>query len=235
MNGDETVEVEDLAEPGFLAAREAMVEQILRNCEQTGVVISDAVLEIMRQVPRERFAPRAILTETYDDRAIPIGLGQTLSQPTMVAWMTTLLDLNGLENVLEVGTGSGYQAFVISQLVPHGKLTTIERHSLHGRRARRRLAALGGSNVIVIIGDGSAGYPDGAPFDRILVTAGAPDIPGPLVEQLASPGRLVCPVGPRDLQELTTVDKSADGHLSIMNHGRCVFVPLVGSLGWSEE
>ena len=211
-----------------------LIESIARNAIENGTEINEGGLRGLNCIPRERFVPRGERLYAYEDRAIYIGLGQTVSQPTMVAWMTSLLELKGDERVLEVGTGSGYQALAISILLTSGKLITIERHPWHGRRARRRLHAFGANNVQVVIGDGSAGYSDGAPYDRILVTAGAPEIPRALVSQLASPGRLVCPVGPRDSQELTTVDIDEQGNETVKTHGRCVFVPLVGEAGWNE-
>jgi protein-L-isoaspartate(D-aspartate) O-methyltransferase len=193
--------------------------------------VTDArVLDAMRRVPREAFVPRASHPEAYADRALPIGSGQTISQPYMVAVMTEALRLAGDERVLDVGTGSGYQAAVLSVLAR--EVITIERRPELAESARTTLAALGYTNVTVIAGDGTLGSPEHAPFDAIVVGAGAPRIPEALKSQLStSSGRLVIPVGPPDHQTLHIVTR--DGNAFTDTQGlACVFVPLIGEEGW---
>jgi protein-L-isoaspartate(D-aspartate) O-methyltransferase len=168
----------------------------------------------------------------YADRALPLGLGQTISQPLMVAVMTQALHLTGRERVLEVGTGSGYQTAILGRIA--ASVYTIERHAELTIPVAHRLASIGISNVTLLVGDGSLGWPEEAPYDRILVTAGAPAIPGPLLDQLISGCILVIPVGRVDLQELQVVQKGTDT-IYIQSLGRCVFVPLLGEEGWQMD
>jgi protein-L-isoaspartate(D-aspartate) O-methyltransferase len=189
------------------------------------------VLEAMRKVPRHRFVEEALRERAYGDHPLPIGDGQTISQPYMVAAMTQLLRLTGPEKVLEVGSGSGYQTAVLAELAR--RVCSIERLPGLAARARRILEELGYTNAVVRTGDGTYGWPDEAPFDRILVTAGAPAVPGPLVQQLAEGGRLVVPVGEAQSQTLHVVEK-VDGQTRISTDCGCVFVKLVGRYGWDE-
>jgi len=190
------------------------------------------VLEAMRRVPRERFVPAVSQGLAYTDRALPIGSGQTISQPFMVAVMTEALMLEGTERVLEIGTGSGYQAAILAELASH--VVTIERRPELAHAARDTLAALGYRNVEVVVGDGTLGLVTGEPFDRILVTAGAPRVPQALTRQLSSQrGRLVIPVGTPAQQWLTIVVRDGD-RLTETQREACVFVPLLGHDGWSE-
>jgi len=196
--------------------------------------IRDArVLAAMRRVPRHLFVPEPWRECAYDDRPQPIGENQTISQPLMVALMTELLELQGSEVVLELGTGSGYQCAVLAELCR--KVISIERHAVLAERAKRILEGLGYTNVEIHAADGTLGWPDEAPYPCIVVTAGAPSVPPPLVEQLAPGGRLVVPVGDRDVQTLTLIRKDARGRTSWSEHGRCVFVPVVGHHGWRED
>lgn len=207
-------------------AREEMVRTQL---EERGV--HDArVLDAMRLVPRHLFVPEIVRPFAYDDRPLEIGEGQTISQPLMVGLMTQLLDLSGTERVLEVGTGSGYQAAVLSMLA--AEVFTVERHAELAERARATLETLGYRNVCVLLADGSRGLPPHAPYDRILVTAGAPALPPPLIDQLATGGILVIPIGDSLTQSLVQVRMSADGRIRCTYHGGCVFVPLLGTYGW---
>ncbi len=190
------------------------------------------VLDAMRKVPRHVFVPREYEQSAYEDRPLPIGFGQTISQPYMVALMTEALCLKGDEKVLEVGTGSGYQAAILAEIVDH--VVTIERIPELAARASEILRNLGYGNVEVVVGDGSKGYPPRAPYDAIVVTAGAPRIPDALVEQLAEGGRIVIPVGSGFHQTLTRLTKKQGGNDIEYLEG-CIFVPLVGECGWNEN
>lgn len=192
--------------------------------------ISDKrVLEAFRKVPRHLFIPESVRRSAYDDCALPIGEGQTISQPYMVAVMTEQLKLKGDETVLEIGTGSGYQAAIIAELCK--KVYSVERHKVLAERAEEIMKSQGYSNIEFIIGDGTEGYAQAAPYDAIIVTAGCPEIPKPLVEQLKDGGRLVIPVGDVYQQLLTTVSKHGT-KFETEESVPCVFVPLVGKFGW---
>jgi protein-L-isoaspartate(D-aspartate) O-methyltransferase len=206
-------------------------EQMVRTQIEARGVTAPAVLAALRSVPRERFVPPDAGGEAYADRALPIGLGQTISQPYMVAVMTAALDLSATAHVLEIGTGSGYQAAVLSRL--SHDVVTIERHAALAEEARARLASLGYDNVRVVVGDGTEGAPVEAPFDGILVTAGAPRVPTTLQDQLADGGRLVIPVGPAMHQELLIVSRQGET-FQTRRGDACVFVPLVGRHGWDS-
>ncbi len=189
------------------------------------------VLSAMRDIPRHLFVPPPYDKSAYEDCPLPIGNGQTISQPYIVASMTELLSLQPTDRVLEIGTGCGYQAAVLAVLVR--LVTTIERIPEVARLARENLATVGSKNVEVIVGDGTVGYPQKAPYDGIIITAATPSVPEPLVEQLAEGGRLVAPVGGRDIQELIRLIKK-DGSIIEEHHGGVRFVPLIGQCGWSE-
>jgi protein-L-isoaspartate(D-aspartate) O-methyltransferase len=182
-------------------------------------------------VPREAFVPGAG-SLAYDDRALPIESGQTISQPYIVARMTELLVIEPGDRILEIGTGSGYQAAVLACL--GASVVTIERHPELARTAAERLAALGIPGVDVRVGDGSVGAPDDAPWDGIIVTAAAPAIPDALRDQLAVGARLVIPVGPRYQQDLLVVERRGERDWEEWSDGPVVFVPLVGEGGWQE-
>jgi protein-L-isoaspartate(D-aspartate) O-methyltransferase len=208
-----------------VARRDAMVRS---QIERRGV--SDPrVLAAMRAVPRELFVAPHLAEAAYEDRALPIGSDQTISQPYMVAVMTEALRLGPEARVLEVGTGSGYQAAVLSHLARH--VYTIERRADLAEQARARLAALGCENVHVLVGDGTEGAVDHAPFDGIVVTAGAPKVPEPLTAQLADGGRLVIPVGTAREQDLVIIERRGN-RLEQTAGEPCVFVPLIGRHGW---
>ncbi len=189
------------------------------------------VIDAMLRVPRHRFVPEEELPRAYEDMALPIGHGQTISQPYMVAIMTELLDLKGSEKVLEVGTGSGYQSAILAELAR--EVHSVERIPELLDRAEKTLKALGYTNINLYLSDGSLGLPEEAPFDRILVTAGAPEVPGPLVEQLKEGGILVCPVGSRYSQQLVRLRKTPSG-IETSHHTLCLFVPLIGEYGWKQ-
>jgi protein-L-isoaspartate(D-aspartate) O-methyltransferase len=207
--------------------RERMVEEQLGR---RGIT-DGRVLDAMRKVPRQHFVEEALRDRAYGDHPLPIGDGQTISQPYMVAAMTQLLRLTGSEKVLEVGSGSGYQTAVLAELAR--RVCSIERLPGLAARARRILEELGYTNAVIRTGDGTYGWPDEAPFDRILVTAGAPAVPGPLVQQLAEGGRLVVPVGEPQSQTLHVVEK-VGGQTRTSTDCGCVFVKLVGRYGWEE-
>ena len=205
----------------FRRERAALVASI-----QRAEGLSDRVVQAMLQVPRHVFVPEDQLYRAYDDNPLTIGHGQTISQPTVVAMMTEALDVRGDEVVLEIGTGSGYQAAVLSRLVK--RVETIEIVAPLAERAEKALKRMGYDNVFVHVGDGYAGLVDKAPFDRIIITAAPPQIPPRLVEQLATGGRMVLPVGPRfGVQDLIVIEKRSDGTLGRTNLGPVRFVPMV--------
>lgn len=189
------------------------------------------VLDAMRKVPRHIFISTYLQDKAYNDSALPIGEGQTISQPYMVAIMTELLELKGNEKVLEIGTGSGYQAAILAELAK--EVFTIERIETLAKNAEERLLLLGYKNVHVKADDGTSGWEEKAPFDRILITAGAPHVPKPLIDQLADNGTIIIPVGDRLVQRLLIIKKS-DGKLIEEYHVPCVFVPLIGEYGWEK-
>ena len=189
------------------------------------------VLAAMRKVPRHEFMPAGLREQAYGDHAMPIGEGQTISQPYMVALMTELLGLTGTERVLEIGTGSGYQAAVLAEL--SGKVFTVERIKTLADKARAALDRVGYRTVAIKVYDGTYGWKDMGPFDAIVVTAASPDVPQPLVDQLKEGGRMVIPVGERYSQVLVKVVKTAAGVVSSKSVP-CVFVPLIGNHGWKE-
>jgi protein-L-isoaspartate(D-aspartate) O-methyltransferase len=218
----------EVQEDYFNEARQVMVETQIRGRG----VLDPRVLAAMAKVPRHRFIPRHLWEQAYSDYPLPIGEEQTISQPYIVALMTEALELAGPEKVLELGTGSGYQAAVLGELA--AQVFTIERLPSLARAAEQILASLGYSNVHVIVADGTLGWPGQAPFDAILVTAGSPQVPPPLVDQLAMGGRLVIPVGDRYSQTLTRVRRTPDG-LKHEYLGGCRFVKLIGRHGWQAE
>lgn len=211
----------------FAEARSAMVaEQLARRG-----IRDPRVLEAMRAVAREDFVPPEYIDRAYDDGPLAIGREQTISQPYMVALMTQALQLSPNAHVLEIGTGSGYQAAVLARLVRD--VTSIERIPALANAARARLKRLGVSNVMVIEGDGSGGWPDGAPYDGIIVTAAAPDLPTLLTDQLADGGRMVIPVGGRRKQMCLLVQRTGP-RIETREMTACMFVPLRGAHGWQE-
>ena len=207
-------------------ARRRMVERL------RAAGLRDArVAEALGQVARHSLIPEALRHRAYDDVPLPIGERQTISAPHVVARMTEALGLGGEETVLEVGTGSAYQAAVLARLA--ARVVSIERIPALANRARSALDALGVTNVIVHLGDGTRGWPALAPYDAIVVTAGGPDVPPPLLAQLAPGGRLVGPFGARGAQELVRVSRDAAGRLWAESLGPCRFVDLVGEHGWA--
>jgi protein-L-isoaspartate(D-aspartate) O-methyltransferase len=188
------------------------------------------VLAAMRDIPRHLFVPQPYDKSAYEDCPLPIGNGQTISQPYIVALMTELLMPQPTDIILEIGTGCGYQAAVLAAIV--SKVFSIERISEVADLARANLKKVDCKNVEVIVGDGTMGYLQKAPYDGIIITAATPSVPQPLIEQLAEKGRLVAPVGGRDIQELIRLRKT-EGSITEEHHGGVRFVPLIGKCGWS--
>ena len=197
----------------------------------SGHVRDNRVLDAMARVPRELFVPPELRDQAYSNEPLPIGYGQTISQPLMTAYMTSVLKPAPTDRVLEVGTGSGYQAAILGLLTHRGSVVTVERVPALARHADELLRFIGLTNVQVVPAGATLGYPEKAPFDAILVTAAAPQLPQSLLKQLAVGGRLVIPVGSRDSQELVLAMKTNEG-ISINYKGPCRFVPLVGKEAW---
>ena len=195
-------------------------------------IADERVLDAIGRVRRELFVPSSVAERAYENVALPIGLGQTISQPYVVALMTQSLGLTGTERVLEVGTGSGYQAAILASLA--SAVVSVERVAPLLESARRALDALGVTNVELHPASGTLGWPAGAPYDRIIVTAAGPEIPAVLLNQLAPDGRLVIPVGTLKAQRLVLVRRTSDG-FEETNLGGVRFVPLVGEGGWSAS
>ena len=208
----------------------ARVRMVDEQIEGRGIK-DQRVIQALRELPRHLFVPGDETSLAYTDRPLPLGSGQTISQPYMVALMTEALALQGWEKVLEIGTGSGYQGAVLSML--SARVFSIERVGALAERARRTLEKLEIRNIEIIEANGSLGLPEEAPFDAIVVTAAAPSVPRPLLDQLADGGRLVLPVGDRYTQNLVRITKEA-GNLHRESLGLCAFVPLIGSEGWDE-
>jgi protein-L-isoaspartate(D-aspartate) O-methyltransferase len=212
----------------YLDERQRMVDEQLASRD----IRDSRVLEAMREIPRHIFVPREHRHLAYKDAPLPIGNGQTISQPYIVAFMTQLLYLEGEEIVLEIGTGSGYQAALLGHLAR--EVHTVERQPRLADRATMLLVGLGLQNVYVHVGDGTLGWPDEAPYDRILATAAAPDVPPPLFDQLADGGRMVIPVGGRGEQYLECWIRQ-EGRLIHKPGPPVAFVPMLGAYGWREE
>ncbi|HET7623526.1 MAG TPA: protein-L-isoaspartate(D-aspartate) O-methyltransferase [Gemmatimonadaceae bacterium] len=206
-------------------ARRRMVEAL-----QDGGIRDLAVLRAFDEVPRHLFVPTGMRHRAYEDTSLPIGQGQTISQPSMHARYLELLELTGNEKVLEVGTGSGYQTALLAHLA--SQVFSIERVAPLLERARDAIRQTGARNVSVLVGDGTLGWRDYGPYDAVLVTAGAPDVPRPLAEQLAEGGRLLIPLGGREEQMLTLVTRRGDA-LQRRDIAPARFVPLVGTFGWA--
>ncbi len=190
------------------------------------------VLSAFRKVPRHRFVPDNLWGLAYDDHPLPIGYGQTISQPYMVALMTELLKLKGNEKVLEIGTGSGYQTAILAGL--SAQVYSIDRVDELAKSAEKLVTDLGYTNIKVKSGDGTLGWQEYSPYDGIIVTAGAPSVPVPLLEQLSDGGRLIIPVGSGFSQMLKSITKK-DGRTEETDECPCVFVPLIGKYGWSQD
>jgi protein-L-isoaspartate(D-aspartate) O-methyltransferase len=206
-------------------ARQSLLNSLDRE------IADNRVVNAMRRVPREAFVPQGQYHAAYDDRPLSIGFGQTISQPFIVALMIQALELRGDEKVLELGTGSGYEAAILAELAQ--RVVTVECIPELAEAARQVLDKLGYSNIEVHVAGRTLGWPEGAPYDAIIVSAGAPTVPQALVEQLTLNGRLVIPVGSRWQQELLRVTKLRKGN-EIENLGGCYFVPLIGEGAWED-
>lgn len=196
-------------------------------------ITSPRLIDVLGRIPRHLFVQEAMAVQAYSDGPLPIGEKQTISQPYMVALMTDLLELKGNEHVLEIGTGSGYQTAVLASLCR--RVWTIERIRPLAMQARKALDSLHLLNVNIKVGDGTLGWPEDAPFDAILVTAGAPAVPDALAEQLAPGGRLVIPVGNESEQTILRIRKEPDSSLVWETSSGCRFVPLIGEQGWQSN
>ncbi len=210
----------------FETARAQLIEQLSAN------IGDKRVLAAMSRVPRELFVPPEERRWAYEDRPLPIGFGQTISQPFIIALMTSSLELTGQEKVLEVGTGSGYQAAILAELAR--LVITVERMPVLAEAARKTLKSLGYKNIRVYFAEPTLGWQIDAPYDAILVTAGAPKVPDRLLSQLAIGGRMVIPVGSRYEQDLYKITKRRDKNI-VHNLGGCRFVSLIGEDAWTEE
>jgi len=213
----------------FEWARNRMVE---KDIEGRGIR-DERVLDAMRKVPRHLFIQGHLKSRAYEDFPLPIGEGQTISQPYMVALMTQALKLAGTESVLEIGTGSGYQTAILAELCE--RVYSVERIPSLAGSSRNVLDSLGYKNILVRLSDGTLGWEEHAPYDRILVTAGSPGIPMPLTQQLKEGGMMVIPVGGDYSQTLTRMTLEKDGHLKEEKMDGCIFVKLVGRHGWEEN
>jgi len=222
----------DSQEGVYERARRLMVEEL----KALGYIVSKEVEEAMLAIPREVFVPEDQRPYAYEDRPLPIGFGQTISAPSVVARMTELLQVRKGQKVLEVGTGSGYQASILAWLVgENGHVWTIERIAELAARAKGAIESIGlGDRVTVIVGDGSLGYPEAAPYDRVMVTAAAPRPPRSLLSQLSVNGRMVIPIGGRSSQVLTVFEKKGPDSYEEFYDLEVLFVPLVGAEGWPE-
>lgn len=207
---------------------ETQRQRLIASLRKTGIQ-DERVLAAILATPRQSFVSADQSALAYEDRALPIAMGQTISQPLMVAIMTQALFLKGNERVLEIGTGSGYQTAVLARLAAH--IYSVERIQQLAYQAALHLLQLGLTNFSLYVGDGSRGWPDEAPYDRIIVTAAAPDLPKQLYEQLVTWGIMVIPIGESDHQDLTLVRRAPWGP-ETHSLGGCVFVPLIGEEGW---
>lgn len=210
---------------------ETQRQQLMAALHQSGIH-DPRVLAAIACVPRESFVTEAQHEQAYANRPLPIDMGQTISQPLMVAVMTQALQLSGIERVLEIGTGTGYQTAILSRLAGH--VYSVERYQRLALIAAHHLIEMGLTNVSIFVGDGSLGWSEAAPYDRILVTAAAPDVPEQLLAQLAPGGMLIIPVGSHEKQDLLQIFNTPQG-LQSRSLGGCVFVPLVGQAAWHDQ
>jgi protein-L-isoaspartate(D-aspartate) O-methyltransferase len=209
----------------YQSKRQQMVETLVERG-----IRDQRVLNAFRKIPRHLFLDEALWPQAYEDHPTPIGEKQTISQPYIVAVMTEALHLTGAERVLEIGTGSGYQAAILAEVAD--RVYSIERIPTLAKRARKVLDELKYNNIVIRIGDGTYGWKDEAPFAGIIVTAAAPDAPNPLLQQLEVGGRLVIPIGDENFQDLMVYTKEGEDRYREENYGGCRFVKLIGEYGW---
>jgi protein-L-isoaspartate(D-aspartate) O-methyltransferase len=212
--------------------REKEVRYLIDRELKPDGITDERVLDAVYRVKRERFVPESLKDRAYDNHPLPIGENQTISQPYIVALMTQALDLRPEDKVLEIGTGSGYQTAILAEL--SGVVYSVERLGPLAMRARTNLYSQGYTNIFLISGDGTKGLPECAPFNKIIVTAAAPRVPDTLLEQLKNGGKMVVPVGGKQVQDLQLVEKALNGRLTKRSLGGCRFVPLIGNEGWKD-
>lgn len=212
-------------------------EEMVQSLKRRAYLKNPEITKALQNVPREKFVPERMKDGAYADRPLPIGQGQTISAPSMIAIMLEVLKVRRGDKVLEIGTGSGYNAALLAELAgEEGEVYTIERLESVAKTGRKNLERTGYDRVEVIVKDGTQGYQEKAPWDRILVTACAPEIPDPFIEQLGIGGRIAIPVGSHYMsQTLLVVEKTGKNETDVQRHGGCAFVPLVGKHGWNEE
>jgi len=211
-------------------------ESLMKWIKAAGIMRSEALEKAFRATPRHLFVPKRLEEQAYIDEPLPIGEGQTISQPSTVAVMTEALDVKAGQRVLEIGTGSGWQAALLAKMAgAGGYVWTIERYTSLAETAKRNLENAGIKNVKVMVGDGSLGVKEGAPYDRIIVTAACPDIPAPLLEQLKVGGKMVLPIGDLYTQHMFLIEKVREGSVTRKPLGGFRFVPLVGKHGFQKE
>ncbi len=208
---------------------ESLRKWMVKSQIQFRGITNPKIIKTMLEVPRHLFVPEKYKSQAYEDTPLPIGYGQTISQPYIVALMTELLEPQPQDVVLEIGTGSGYQAVILSKLVK--EVHTIERIKELAEFAKQNIKKLNVNNVYIYVKDGTEGLKQKAPFDKIIVTASAPDIPQPLIEQLKEGGKMVIPIGTTHFQTLKLVEK-INNKIKISNKGGCIFVKLIGKYGW---
>ncbi|KXA96195.1 protein-L-isoaspartate O-methyltransferase [candidate division MSBL1 archaeon SCGC-AAA259I14] len=211
-------------------------EDMVQSLERRGYLESSEVIEAFRKVPREKFVPSSVRGDAYADRPLSIGEGQTISAPSMIAIMLEVLKAKDGDKILEIGTGSGYNAALMAEIIgPVGEVHSIERIKTVAETGRENLERNGYEQVKVIVRDGTKGFEEEAPWDKIIITACAPEVPDPLIEQLKVGGKLVAPVGEYyRSQTLLEVEKVNEEETKVRRHGSCAFVPLVGEYGWDE-
>lgn len=215
---------------------EAERERLVRTLISLGYLKTSKIIGAFRRVPRHEFVPEEMRGYAYSDQPLPIGYGQTISAPSMIAIMMETLDLKPNQKVLEIGAGSGYNAALLAEVVgKNGKVVSIERIPELVNFARENLRRTGYTSVQVILGDGTLGYVEEAPWDRILVTACAPKPPRPLIEQLAEGGKMGIPLGEHEMFQTWTILEKKNGKVRAEEHGGCAFVPLIGEYGWKER
>jgi protein-L-isoaspartate(D-aspartate) O-methyltransferase len=212
--------------------REKEVKYLIERELKPDGINDERVIQALYNVKREKFIPESLRDRAYGNYPLPIGENQTISQPYIVALMTQALDVQSTDKVLEIGTGTGYQAAILAELA--SVVYSIERIESLSMRARTNLYSQGYNNVFLIVTDGTVGLPEYAPFNKIIITAAAPDIPEPLISQLKNGGKMVVPVGGRAVQELQLIEKALNGRIYKSTLCGCRFVPLIGTEGWKD-